>query len=89
MEEGNEDDLIMYEESKEITETIWEVWDLLNDKEIITKILLKSSLLNELDKIKSLTLLNPKETKNDNNTDEILSIKDQDKAEKKMVIKYK
>jgi hypothetical protein len=73
----------MYEESKEITETIWEVWDLLNDKEIITKILLKSSLLNELDKIKSLTLLNPKETKNDNNTDEILSIKDQDKAEKK------
>jgi hypothetical protein len=83
MEEGNEDDLIMYEESKEITETIWEVWDLLNDKEIITKILLKSSLLNELDKIKSLTLLNPKETKNDNNTDEILSIKDQDKAEKK------
>ena len=83
MEEGNEDDLIMYEESKEITETIWEVWDLLNDKEIITKILLKSSLLNELDKIKSLTLLNPKETKNENNTDEILSIKDQDKAEKK------
>jgi hypothetical protein len=83
MEEGNEDDLIMYEESKEITETIWEVWDLLNDKEIITKILLKSSLLNELDKIKSLTLLNPKETKNDNNADEILSIKDQDKAEKK------
>ena len=83
MEEGNEDDLIMYEESKEITETIWEVWDLLNDKEIITKILLKSSLLNELDKIKSLTLLNPKESKNDNNTDEILSIKDQDKAEKK------
>lgn len=83
MEEGNEDDLIMYEESKEITETIWEVWDLLNDKEIITKILLKSSLLNELDKIKSLTLLNPKETKNDNNTDEILSLKDQDKAEKK------
>ena len=83
MAEGNEDDLIMYEESKEITETIWEVWDLLNDKEIITKILLKSSLLNELDKIKSLTLLNPKETKNDNNTDEILSIKDQDKAEKK------
>ena len=83
MEEGNEDDLIMYEESKEITETIWEVWDLLNDKEIIIKILLKSSLLNELDKIKSLTLLNPKETKNDNNTEEILSLKDQDKAEKK------
>ena len=81
MEEGNEDDLIMYEESKEITETIWEVWDLLNDKEIITKILLKSSLLNELDKIKSLTLLNPKETKSEYNTDKNLSTKDQDKAE--------
>lgn len=81
MEEGNEDDLIMYEESKEITETIWEVWDLLNDKEIIVKILLKSSLLNELDKIKSLTLLNPKETKNEYNTDKNLSTKDQDKAE--------
>ena len=79
MEEGYEDDLIMYEESKEITETIWEVWDLLNDKEIITKILLKSSLTDELDKIKSITLFNLKEIKNSNNTDKILFEKDNDK----------
>ena len=82
MEEGNEDDLIMYEESKEIKETIWEVWDLLNDKEIITKILLKSSLLNELDKEKSYTLLNLKDTKNANNIDNSSSIKEKSKTEK-------
>ena len=67
MEEPNEDDLIMYEESREIKETIWKVWDLLNDKEIVNKILLNSSLLNELEKVRSLTLLNQKETKNNNN----------------------
>lgn len=82
MEEINEDDLIMYEESKEINETIWEVWDLLNDKEIITKILLKSSLLNELDKAKSYTLLNLKDTKNANNIDNSSSIKEKSKTEK-------
>ena len=32
MEDLNEDDLIMYEESKEIKETIWKVWDIINDK---------------------------------------------------------
>ena len=43
---------LMYEESKEIIETIWKIWDILNDKEIINKILLNSSLIqiiNNLD----------------------------------------
>ena len=35
----------MYEESKEIIETRWKVWDILNDKEIINNILLNSSLI--------------------------------------------
>ena len=61
MENSNEDDLIMYEESKEIKETIWEVWDLLNDKEIITNILFNSSLLEELEKAKSHALLDRKD----------------------------
>ena len=34
MEEINLDELISYEESKEIKETIWKIWDLLNDKDI-------------------------------------------------------
>jgi hypothetical protein len=61
MEDENEDDLIMYEESREIKETIWKVWDLLNDKEIVTKIIINSLLSSELEKMKSNTLLNPKE----------------------------
>ena len=77
MEDGNDDDLIMYEESKEIKETIWKVWDLLNDKEIVTKIILNSLLSNEIEKFKSNTLLNPKEdntinkTNNDDNKSNI------------------
>ena len=34
MEDFNEDDLIMSEQSKEIKETIWKIWDLLNDIDI-------------------------------------------------------
>ena len=77
MEDENEDDLIMYEESREIKETIWKVWDLLNDKEIVTKIILNSLLSNEIEKFKSNTLLNPKEdntinkTNNDDNKSNI------------------
>ena len=41
----------MYEESKEIVETIWKVWDILNDKEIINNILLNSSLIELLQKL--------------------------------------
>ena len=41
----------MYEESKEMTETIWKIWDILNDKEIITNVLLKSSLINLLNNL--------------------------------------
>ena len=43
----------MYEESKEIIETIWKVWDILNDKEIITNVLLNSSLINLLSNLDS------------------------------------
>ena len=60
MEDENEDDLIMYEESREIKETVWKVWDLLNDQEIVNKIILNSLITSELEKMKSNTLLNPK-----------------------------
>ena len=79
MEDGNEDDLIMYEESKEIKETIWKVWDLLNDKEIVNKIILNSSLLSELEKCKSNTLLKQKEG---NTLNKINNNKIKDKIEK-------
>ena len=68
MEDENEDDLIMYEESREIKETIWKVSDLLNYKEIVTKIILNSFLSNEIEKLKSNTLLNPKEGNTINTT---------------------
>ena len=48
MDDINEDELILYEESKEIKETIWKIWDIVNDKEIIMKLLLNSSLVKEL-----------------------------------------
>ncbi len=53
MEDINEDDTIMYEESKEIKEAIWKIWDLMNDKEIVTKLLTSSILINELEKSQS------------------------------------
>ena len=61
MEYINEDDLILYEESKEIKEALWKAWDILNDKEIIYKLLLNSPLINELEKNKSQILLNIKD----------------------------
>ena len=81
MEDENEDDLIMYEETREIKETIWKIWDLLNDIEIVTKIIINSLLSSELEKMKSNTLLNPKEgnsKKKKNNDDN----KSKDKIEK-------
>ena len=63
MEDINEEDLIIYEESKEMKETIWKIWDLLNDKEIVEKLLLKSPLISELNNSKSQIQLNIKETK--------------------------
>ena len=86
MEDANEDDLIMYEESKEIKETIWKIWDLLNDKEIVTKLLLESSLLKELEKVKSSSLLNLKDNKASNIANNSSS---KDKIEKKGKIYYK
>jgi len=53
MEDINENDVIMYEESKEIKETIWKIWDLINDKEIVLKLLINSTLINELEKSQS------------------------------------
>lgn len=67
MKDSSPDDLIMYEESKEIKESVWQIWDLLNDKDIISKILLNSSLVNEIEKIKNHTLLNLKDNKVENN----------------------
>ena len=63
MEEINEDELILYEESKEIKETIWKIWDLLNDKDIVNKLLFNSPLLYELQKSRFQFLLNDKENK--------------------------
>lgn len=67
MENENEDDLVMYEESKEIKETIWKIWDLLNDKEIINKIILNSTLIKELSKSHSQELLNLKTERTNSN----------------------
>jgi len=63
MENINENDVIMYEESKEIKETIWKIWDLINDKEIVVKLIINSTLLNELEKAQSQNNLSI----NDNN----------------------
>ncbi len=84
MEDGNEDDLIMYEESKEIKETIWKIWDLLNDQEIVSKLVLESSLLNDLEKIKSSSLLNLKDNKASNTINN-----SSNKIEKKGKINFK
>ena len=48
MEEINEDELIIYEESREIKETVWKIWDIINDKKILTKLLLNTSLVKDL-----------------------------------------
>ena len=53
MEDIIENGVIMYEESKEIKETIWKIWDLINDKEIVLKLIINSTLLNELEKTQS------------------------------------
>ena len=48
MEEINEEDLIMYEESREVKETLWKIWDIINDQKIILKFLLNTSLAKDL-----------------------------------------
>ena len=60
MENINENDVIIYEESKEIKETLWKIWDLINDKEIVSKLLNNSTLINELEKSQSQNNLNIK-----------------------------
>ena len=48
MEEIYEDELTIYEESREIKETFWKIWDIINDKKIVTKLLLNTSLVKDL-----------------------------------------
>jgi len=48
MEEINEDELTIYEESREVKETVWKLWDIINDKKILTKLLLNTSLVKDL-----------------------------------------
>ena len=79
MEDINEEDLIMYEESKEMKETIWKIWDLLNDKEIVTKLLLKSPLINELNNSKAQIQLNIKESKSSEKMNYNNSLEDKSK----------
>ena len=64
----------MYEESKEIIETRWKIWDILNDKEIINKVLLNSSLidiLNNLESNQNNSSLNQEENQIKINLDDI------------------
>ena len=69
MEDINDDDLIMYEESKEIEETIWKIWDIINDKDIILKLLLDSSLLKLLKNIQANNIFSDsKETNKESDT---------------------
>lgn len=82
MEDANEDDLIMYEESKEIKETIWKVWDIINDKEIILKLLLKTSLINYIKNIQpNNNLLESKEMENNKNQDNSNNESNKNKSE--------
>ena len=48
MEELNEDELTIYEERREVKETVWKLWDIINDKKILTKLLLNTSLVKDL-----------------------------------------
>ena len=69
MEDINDDDLIMYEESKEIKETIWKIWDIINEKDIILKLLLDSSLLKLLKNIQANNIFSDsKETNKESDT---------------------
>ena len=79
MEDINEEDLIMYEESKEMKETIWKIWDLLNDKKIVTKLLLKSPLINELNNSKAQIQFNIKESKSSEKMNYNNSLEDKSK----------
>lgn len=75
MEEINEDDLIIYEESKEIKESLWKIWDIINDQKIVLKFLLNTSLLKYLKSSK---------TQNEIIFDSIEKNKDKDNEENKI-----
>ena len=65
MEDINEEELIMYEESREIKETIWKIWDIINDKEIISTLLLNSTLLKNIKNNQPNIPLDSKDNKNE------------------------
>ena len=65
MEDINEDELIMYEESREIKETIWKLWDIISDKEIISTLLLNSTLLKNIKNNQPNIPLDSKDNKNE------------------------
>lgn len=73
----NDEELILYEESKEIRETVWKIWDIINDKKIIMKLLLNTTLVKDLKTAytQSNTILdnidNTKENKNEEKKDVI------------------
>ena len=60
-------------------ETIWKIWDLLNDKEIVTKLLLKSPLINELNNSKAQIQFNIKESKSSEKMNYNNSLEDKSK----------
>lgn len=75
MEEINEDDLIMYEESKEKKETLWKIWDIVNDKKIVLKLLLNTNLANDLKAARTQTqILDSIETTKEKEIKEINNI---------------
>jgi len=76
MEDINENDVIMYEESKEIKETIWKIWDLINDKEIVEKLFINSTLINELEKMQSQNNLSINDNNNSFKDKLVISIED-------------
>ena len=80
MEDKYEEELIMYEESREIQETIWKIWDIINDKEIISTLLLNSSLLKN---IKNYQLSTPIDSKDNKKEQEHPKIQEKENNEEK------
>ena len=72
MDDINEDELIIYEESKEIKETLWKIWDIINDKSIILKLLLNTSLVKDLKAARNIAnkLLDSLENNKENKIEE-------------------
>ena len=83
MYEINDEELILYEESKEIRETVWKIWDIINDKKIIMKLLLNTSLVKDLKTAYNQTnaILDNIDATKDNKNEEKKDIMSQNKSE--------